>query len=110
MFLGACSERNADTGSGQSTAATMSETTQIDTDNPFFEPSSLSYEFPPFDGIENEHYLPAFEAGMAEQLAEIDAIVAQDEPPGFDNTLVARPRQVCLNRENRQRRVQSASR
>jgi peptidyl-dipeptidase Dcp len=87
--VSACSERNADTGAQESATTTTTEVAKIDADNPFLEPSPLSYEYPPFDRIEDEHYLPAFEAGMAEQLAEIDAIVAQDEPPAFDNTLVA---------------------
>ena len=45
-------------------------------ENPFFVPSTLPYLLPPFAAISIEHYLPAFERGMAEQLAEIDAITA----------------------------------
>src|SRR5690606_37576338 len=40
------------------------------------------------DLIRDEHYLPAFERGMAEQLAEIAAITAQQAAPTFDNTLL----------------------
>jgi peptidyl-dipeptidase Dcp len=58
-------------------------------DNPFFAPSNLPYRLPPFAAIEEEHYLPAFERGMADQLAEIDAIVADPEPPSFANVVVA---------------------
>jgi peptidyl-dipeptidase Dcp len=58
-------------------------------DNPLFVPSSLPYGLTPFAEIEEGHYLPAFERGMAEQLAEIDAIVADPSPPSFDNTVVA---------------------
>ncbi|GAA2326739.1 M3 family metallopeptidase [Dactylosporangium salmoneum] len=58
------------------------------TDNPFFAPSDLPYQLPPFDRIEVEHYLPAFERGMEEQRAEVAAIAADPEPPTFDNTLV----------------------
>ncbi|GAA3231180.1 M3 family metallopeptidase [Nonomuraea helvata] len=57
--------------------------------NPFFAPSSLPYELPPFAEIREEHYLPAFERGMAEQLAEVDAIAGNSEPPTFDNTIAA---------------------
>lgn len=56
--------------------------------NPFYEPSDLYLRYPPFDRIRNEHYLPAFEKGMAEQLDEIAAITAQEVPPTFDNTIV----------------------
>ncbi|WP_432978053.1 M3 family metallopeptidase [Dactylosporangium sp. CA-233914] len=59
------------------------------TDNPFFAPSELPYQLPPFDRIEVDHYLPAFERGMEEQRAEVAAIVADPAPPTFDNTLVA---------------------
>ncbi|SDK14587.1 M3 family metallopeptidase [Nonomuraea jiangxiensis] len=58
-------------------------------ENPFFAPSSLPYELPPFADIREEHYLPAFERGMAEQLAEVDAIAGSTEPATFDNTIAA---------------------
>lgn len=57
--------------------------------NPFFAPSNLPYELPPFADIREEHYLPAFERGMAEQLAEVDAIASNPEPATFDNTIAA---------------------
>lgn len=58
-------------------------------ENPFFAPSSLPYRLPPFDEIREEHYLPAFERGMAEHLAEVEAIASSDEPPTFENTIAA---------------------
>src|SRR4051794_12705500 len=57
--------------------------------NPFFSPSPLPYQLPPFAEIRDEHYLPAFERGFDEQLAEIEAIAAQSEEPTFENTMVA---------------------
>ena len=57
--------------------------------NPFFGPSTLPYRLPAFDDIRDEHYLPAFQRGMDEQLAEIDAVVADPEPPTFANTVAA---------------------
>ena len=56
--------------------------------NPFFTESTLPYRLPPFDRIEDAHYAPAFERGMAEQIAEIEAIASQAEPPTFENTIV----------------------
>ncbi len=56
--------------------------------NPFFEPSQLPYALPPFGEITDDHFAPAFDRGMAEQVAEIEAIVADPEDPTFDNTLV----------------------
>ncbi|MEU8105053.1 M3 family metallopeptidase [Nonomuraea muscovyensis] len=58
-------------------------------ENPLFAPSSLPYQLPPFAEIREEHYLPAFERGMAEQLAEVEAITGSGEPPTFDNTIAA---------------------
>ncbi|MBR5298857.1 MAG: M3 family metallopeptidase [Bacteroidales bacterium] len=58
-------------------------------ENPFLKESSAPFGAPEFDKIENEHYLPAFEAGIAEAKAEIDAIVANQEEPTFENTIEA---------------------
>lgn len=58
-------------------------------ENPFARPSSLPYALPPFDLIREEHYLPAFAAGMTEQLAEVEAIASSAQPPTLDNTVVA---------------------
>jgi peptidyl-dipeptidase Dcp len=57
--------------------------------NPFLAPSALPFHLPPFDRIKDADYAPAFEAGMAEQRKEIDAIAHDSEPPTFDNTIVA---------------------
>ena len=59
-----------------------------DASNPFFSPSTLPYQLPPFADIRDEHFRPAFERGMTEQLAEVAAITASDEPPTFANTLI----------------------
>ncbi|MFG3053634.1 M3 family metallopeptidase [Kitasatospora sp. NPDC048239] len=68
------------------------------TENPFFKASTLVYELPPFAEIREEHYLPAFERGMADQLAEIAEITANREAPSFDNTLIALERSGALLR------------
>jgi peptidyl-dipeptidase Dcp len=60
--------------------------------NPFFAASTLPFEMPPFDLIRDEHYLPAFEKGMVEALAEIEAIANNPEAPTFENTVVAMER------------------
>ena len=41
-----------------------------------------------FELIRDEHYRPAFEQGIAEQLREIAAITAQDAAPTLENTLL----------------------
>jgi len=57
--------------------------------NPFYAPSTLPFQAPPFDKIKDEDYQPAIEAGMAEELAQIQAIADNPAPPTFENTLVA---------------------
>lgn len=57
--------------------------------NPFLTPSTLPYQLPPFALVKDDHYLPAFEAGIAEHLAEIESIVSSPEPASFENTIVA---------------------
>lgn len=58
-------------------------------ENPLLRESAAPFGAPEFDKIRNEHYLPAFEAGIAEAKAEIDAIVANQEEPTFENTIEA---------------------
>lgn len=57
--------------------------------NPFFEQWDTPFGTPPFDKIEQAHYLPAFKTGIDEQNKEIDAIVNNTEEPTFENTIVA---------------------
>ena len=58
-------------------------------ENPLLTASTLAFQYPPFDRIRNEHFLPAIEQGMAENLKEVDAIANDERPPTFDNTIVA---------------------
>ena len=57
--------------------------------NPFYAPSTLPFQAPPFDKIKDSDYQPAFEAGMAQQLKEIQTIADNPAPPTFENTFVA---------------------
>ncbi len=57
--------------------------------NPFYAPSTLPFHAPPFDKIKDSDYQPAIDAGMAEQLKEVEAIANNPAPPTFDNTLLA---------------------
>lgn len=58
-------------------------------ENPLLTESACPYGAPQFDKIKNEHYVPAFKAGIEEAKAEIDAIVANSEAPDFENTIEA---------------------
>src|SRR5690606_32887928 len=83
-WLAACSEPAREVG-----RVAADETSSMNTqDNPFYSASPLDLQYPPFDRIRDEHYLPAFERGMAEQLAEIAEITRQTAEPTFANTIV----------------------
>src|SRR5213595_454386 len=58
-------------------------------DNPLLSESSLPYHIPPFDKIKDEHFEPAIEEGMRQQLNEVEAVANSSEKPIFDNTVVA---------------------
>lgn len=61
----------------------------LDPSNPFATPSTLPYGLPDHAAIREDHYLPAFLAGMEQQRAEVAAVAADPEPPTVENTLVA---------------------
>jgi len=57
--------------------------------NPFFSEYKTPFQVPPFNLIDTTHFMPAIEKGIAEQQAEIDAIVNNTETPTFENTVLA---------------------
>ena len=57
--------------------------------NPFLSEWDTPYGIPDFSAVEEEHYLPAVEAGIEQQQAEIDAIIANTEAPTFENVVAA---------------------
>ena len=57
--------------------------------NPFYAPSPLPFQAPPFDKIKDSDYQPAIEAGMAQQREEVRAIADNPAAPTFENTIVA---------------------
>ena len=57
--------------------------------NPFMQEWDTPYGIPPFDKIKIEHYMPAIKAGIAQQEAEIQAIIDNPAAPTFENTVAA---------------------
>ena len=57
--------------------------------NPFLNKYDTPFAVPPFDKIQNADYIPAFEAGILQQLDEITAIVNSKKNPNFENVVVA---------------------
>ena len=71
-------------------AATAALAAEATVQNPLLAPWTGPYGgVPPFDRVKVEHFQPALEAAMAEQLAEVDQIANDPAPPTFENTLAA---------------------
>lgn len=91
LLLDGCREQQSNSMTSaidRDTSMQMNETAAI-VQNPFFVESPLYMNYPQFDLITNEHYLPAFERGMAEHLVEIETIASQMEVTSFENTIIA---------------------
>ncbi len=61
----------------------------VQTMNPFFQQSTLPYQYPQFDKIKDSDFAPAFDRGMADNTVEINAIANNPAAPTFDNTIIA---------------------
>lgn len=57
--------------------------------NPLMQKSALPFGAPDFSKIKSGHYLPAIQAGIEEQRAEIKQIVENRQKPTFQNTILA---------------------
>lgn len=84
LFTNCSSEQKSEQ---EQTASAEQETESME--NPFFQAFETPFGVPPFDQIENEHFLPAFKKGMEEQKEEIQAIENSEEKASFENTIVA---------------------
>ena len=65
------------------------ESTAMSSDNPFYAASTLPFQAADFTKIKNSDFKPALEAGMKQELEEIQKIADNTEAPTFENTLVA---------------------
>ena len=64
--------------------------------NPFLSDWDTPYGLPPFEEIKEKDYIPAIKAGIHRQEAEIDAIIAKNDKPTFENTIAAFERSGAL--------------
>ena len=71
------------------TAAIMVAAASCNNTNPFLTEWDTPYGIPDFGAVKEKHYVPAFEAGIAQQQAEIDAIIANPDAPTFENVVEA---------------------
>lgn len=61
---------------------------QVDKSNPFFTTYNTPFDVPPFEKIMAKHYMPAFEKGMDDGRAELEALLKSNDEPTFNNTIV----------------------
>ena len=71
------------------TAAIAMTAMSCNNTNPFLTEWDTPYGIPDFGAVKEKHYVPAFEAGIAQQQAEIDAIIANPDAPTFENVVEA---------------------
>ena len=64
--------------------------------NPFLSEWETPYSIPDFSQIQESHYIPAIEAGIAQQQAEIDAIITNADTPTFANVVEAYERSGAI--------------
>ena len=69
--------------------ACKNEEKKMSMENPLLTEFTTPFGVPPFDEIELEHYIPAFEAALDENNKEIEEIVSNQEEPTFENTILA---------------------
>lgn len=65
------------------------QTKEMQSDNPFYQEWDTPFGVPPFDQIKNKHYMQAFEDGIDQQIAEVEALATNSDAPTFENTIVA---------------------
>ena len=70
-------------------SCSTNQTQKKDMSNPFFSEYQTPFQVPPFNEIKLEHYLPAIDEGITEQVTEIKAITDNKEDATFDNTILA---------------------
>lgn len=56
--------------------------------NPFAKPSTLPYQTADFNAIKDSDFKPAIEEGIREQMAEVEEIANNPNPPTFENTFL----------------------
>ena len=88
LALAACSGKESTPVSDTQTPAAAQPPADAST-NPLLSASTLPFQAPPFDRIQDSDYLPAFTEGMKQHLAEVRKIADNPEPATFDNTIEA---------------------
>ncbi|WP_371378329.1 M3 family metallopeptidase [Thalassotalea aquiviva] len=85
IALAGCGPKQVET----TTTAVTEQVQTVTNSNPFYQEYDTPFGIAPFESIKLEHYKPAMDKGIAEQRAEIDAIVNNPDAPTFANTIEA---------------------
>jgi peptidyl-dipeptidase Dcp len=96
FILTACATATPPATTVPASTSTANGSAGLSPSNPFYAASTLAFQVPPFDKIRNSDYQPAIEAGMKQQLAEVDAIANQSAPATFENTIIPMERSGAL--------------
>ena len=96
LIVAACATATPPANTSTALPPTAHGSAGLSPSNPFYATSTLPLQVPPFDKIKNSDYQPAIEAGMKQQLAEVDAIANQAAAPTFDNTIIPMERSGTL--------------
>lgn len=90
LVLAGCEQANQETGADASETGSEIAADKDDiAGNPLLAKWDTPFGVPPFDLIEDEHYLPALREGIERTLAEVDEIAANPDAPTFANTIEA---------------------
>ena len=73
----------------QMPTSSVAQNAGVNRQNPLLVKSSLPFGAPDFSKIQESDYLPAFEAGIKEQRANIQKIISNKKKPTFQNTILA---------------------
>ncbi len=76
--------------------AIIMATISCNRDNPFLSDWDTPYGIPDFTKIKEKHYIPAIEYGIRQQQGEIDAIIANQSAPTFENVVEAYERSGAI--------------
>ncbi len=74
---------------GAAFAAPAAAAAMLPASNPLAQASTLPFQYPAFDKIKDEHFKPAYLAGMRANLDEVKVIADSKDAPTFENTIVA---------------------
>lgn len=89
LLLAACASNSSASADAQSPAAAQADEARTMAANPLLAAWDTPFGAPPFDLIDEDHFIPAFEAAMASHNLEIEAIAANPDAPTFENTFLA---------------------